>query len=350
MPFKEFEAKEYNMKHKQTGRAIVINNKNFRRKIRNSDERRTRENTDQDRDAIKKVLERLGFVGINYKDQKTKGTKQEMIFENVQKEELLKLLNDAGDDTINKYDDMDCFICVILSYGEPGVVYCPGANNTDRDDLVELKKLMEPLKGNRCRGLLMKPKLFFIQGCPYEYYDEANYGKTETKKEIIKKVPVEADFLIQSCHLDASFGTLGKGQKTSWFIRALCEALQTFCIDEMKNSQEKRSLHFLTVLTRDESQNNSQYGEFRVEASMGSLVNTDTTEADTQEAHSTEANAPHNNSSFEIENIPYQEPTIIQENVRFDFKVDMSLNQSDDRQSQPDASASTDDYRNQLTR
>lgn len=60
--------------------------------------------------------------------------------------------------------------------------------------------------------------------------------------------------------------------------------------------------------------NNSQYGEFRVEASMGSLVNTDTTEADTQEAHSTEANAPHNNSSFEIENIPYQEPTIIQEN------------------------------------
>ncbi|KAJ8307785.1 hypothetical protein KUTeg_014662 [Tegillarca granosa] len=47
---------------------------------------------------------------------------------------------------------------------------------------------------------------------------------------------------------------------------------------------------------------------------MGSLVNTDTTEADTQEAHSTEANAPHNNSSFEIENIPYQEPTIIQEN------------------------------------
>ncbi|KAJ8314143.1 hypothetical protein KUTeg_008704 [Tegillarca granosa] len=54
---------------------------------------------------------------------------------------------------------------------------------------------------------------------------------------------------------------------------------------------------------------------------MGSLVNTDTTEADTQEAHSTEAhfteaNAPHNNSSFEIENIPYQEPTIIQKNVR----------------------------------
>ncbi|KAJ8314678.1 hypothetical protein KUTeg_006828 [Tegillarca granosa] len=54
---------------------------------------------------------------------------------------------------------------------------------------------------------------------------------------------------------------------------------------------------------------------------MGSLVNTDTKEADTQEAHSTEAHsteaiAPHNNSSFEIENIPYQEPRIIQENVR----------------------------------
>ncbi|KAJ8316828.1 hypothetical protein KUTeg_004732 [Tegillarca granosa] len=195
------------------------------------------------------------------------------------KEYNMKHKHTAGDDTINKYDDMDCFICVILSYGEPGVVYCPGANNTDRDDLVELKKLMEPLKGNRCRGLLMKPKLFFIQYVHkelsilyvhsvclfplsnfiflsiirvvlYEYYDEADYGKTETKKEIIKKVPVEADFLIQSCHLDASFGTLGKGQKTSWFIRALCEALQTFCIDEMKNSQEKRSLHFLTVLTR----------------------------------------------------------------------------------------------------
>ncbi|KAJ8307786.1 hypothetical protein KUTeg_014663 [Tegillarca granosa] len=174
MTFKEFEAKEYNMKHKQTGRAIVINNKNFRGKIRNSDERRTRKNTDEDRDAIKGVLERLGFV--------------------------------AGDDMINNYEDMDCFICVILSYGEPGVVYCPGANNTDRDDLVELKKLMEPLKGNRCRGLLMKPKLFFIQGCQYEYNDESDDGKRKTKTEITKKVPVEADFLIQSCHLDGMYG------------------------------------------------------------------------------------------------------------------------------------------------
>lgn len=49
--------------------------------------------------------------------------------------------------------------------------------------------------------------------------------------------------------------------------------------------------------------------------SMGLLVNTDT------EPNAIRADAPHNNSSFEIENIQYQEPTIIQKVSKLYFIV-----------------------------
>ena len=50
----------------------------------------------------------------------------------------------------------DCFVCAILTHGKEGVVY-------GIDDKVEVKILLEPFKGNNCKGLVGKPKIFFIQ-------------------------------------------------------------------------------------------------------------------------------------------------------------------------------------------
>ena len=50
----------------------------------------------------------------------------------------------------------DCFVCAILTHGEEGVVY-------GIDDKIEVKQLLEPFKGNNCKGLVGKPKIFFIQ-------------------------------------------------------------------------------------------------------------------------------------------------------------------------------------------
>lgn len=252
MTYEEFISAEYNMKHKQIGRAMVINNKNFRMEVTSNQERqrKTRKGTDQDRDAIVKVLEDLGFEGINYKNRKTQQPETRMVFENVQKQDLLNYLSDAGDDEINNYRDMDCFICVILSYGDPGVVYCPGKEGTDKDDPVELKKLMEPLKGNRCKTLRLQPKIFFIQGCPYKEMDKADDASAAKAPPVTtRKIPVEADFLTQSCNLPAYYGW-NTGVKKSWYINALCDDLKKYCIEKMETSAENRSLHLLTVLTR----------------------------------------------------------------------------------------------------
>jgi len=52
--------------------------------------------------------------------------------------------------------DADCFVCVILSHGEDGVIY--GTNGT-----LKLHSLIEMFKGDYCPSLAGKPKLFFIQ-------------------------------------------------------------------------------------------------------------------------------------------------------------------------------------------
>ena len=54
------------------------------------------------------------------------------------------------------HSDADCFVCVILSHGEEGVVY-------GTDGKVPLEKLLGYFKGANCPTLAEKPKLFFIQ-------------------------------------------------------------------------------------------------------------------------------------------------------------------------------------------
>ena len=50
----------------------------------------------------------------------------------------------------------DCFVCAILSHGDSGIVY-------GTDGIIQLDMLINPFKGQRCRTLLGKPKVFIIQ-------------------------------------------------------------------------------------------------------------------------------------------------------------------------------------------
>ena len=50
------------------------------------------------------------------------------------------------------------FGCAILTHGEDGVVY-----GTDRS--VEIDQITKPFKGDKCKSLVGKPKVFFIQAC-----------------------------------------------------------------------------------------------------------------------------------------------------------------------------------------
>lgn len=54
------------------------------------------------------------------------------------------------------HSDADCFGCAILSHGDDGTVY-------GTDSIMQLKTLVDCVKGPNCPSLIGKPKLFFIQ-------------------------------------------------------------------------------------------------------------------------------------------------------------------------------------------
>lgn len=60
--------------------------------------------------------------------------------------------------TVSKEDHSQSasFVCVLLSHGDEGVLY-------GTDSAVDLKELTGLFRGDRCRSLVGKPKLFFIQ-------------------------------------------------------------------------------------------------------------------------------------------------------------------------------------------
>jgi len=60
----------------------------------------------------------------------------------------------SQDEDFNKQSD--CFMCAILTHGEEGIVY-------GVDGKLETKLLIEPFKGNNCKSLVGKPKIFIIQ-------------------------------------------------------------------------------------------------------------------------------------------------------------------------------------------
>ena len=48
------------------------------------------------------------------------------------------------------------FVCVLLSHGDEGIFY-------GTDSFIKLETLTGMFRGDRCRTLVAKPKLFFIQ-------------------------------------------------------------------------------------------------------------------------------------------------------------------------------------------
>jgi caspase 7 len=52
--------------------------------------------------------------------------------------------------------DSACFACILLSHGEEDRIY-------GKDGVTPIKELTAHFRGDRCKTLLEKPKLFFIQ-------------------------------------------------------------------------------------------------------------------------------------------------------------------------------------------
>ncbi|CAB1320006.1 unnamed protein product [Coregonus sp. 'balchen'] len=158
----------YKMNYPSLGQCVIINNKNFDKSTGMS----FRNGTDVDAGHAMKVFSSLGYKVKVATDQTVQQIQQ-----------LLYNVSQVD------HSQSASFVCVMLSHGDEGVFYGTDGN-------VELKKLTGLFRGDRCKTLVGKPKLFFIQACRGNDLD-GYYSWRNT-------------------------------QKGSWFMQALCEMLQRY--------------------------------------------------------------------------------------------------------------------------
>lgn len=206
---------KYNMNFEKTGKCIIINNKNFEEKTGMS----PRTGTDRDAEALMKCFRNLGFDVCVYNDCTC--------------ERMNALLKEASKED---HKNSACFACILLTHGEDGYVY-------GTDGMLPFKDLTVHFKGNNCKTLLEKPKLFFIQACQGQQMDDGvqpdSASLTETDAQSQYKVPVEADFLFAFSTPPGYYSWRNPGTG-SCFMQSLCTVLNEY----------GKSLEIMQILTR----------------------------------------------------------------------------------------------------
>lgn len=199
---------KYSLDFPSIGQCIIINNKNFDRTTGMNQ----RNGTDVDAANVMKVFSKFGYKVKVYNDQTVK--------------QMTDVLIAASQDDHSSYAS---FICVLLSHGDEGVFF-------GTDGSVELKYLTSLFRGDRCKSLAGKPKLFFIQACRGTDLDGGI--ETDGGDDGPTKIPVEADFLY-AFSTAPGYYSWRNTMTGSWFIQSLCEMIS-------KYGKELEILHIMT--------------------------------------------------------------------------------------------------------
>ncbi|XP_036429401.1 caspase-6-like isoform X2 [Colossoma macropomum] len=197
---------EYEMDNKQRGLALIFNQEHFDWKLK----LKQRRGTATDKANLTERFQELGFKVKAYDD--------------IKKKKMLRIIRKAAE---ADHTDADCFVCVFLSHGEDGHVFA-------HDKKVDIKKITALFRGDRCRSLVGKPKIFIFQACRGTVHENAVTpmgGDSEMSSEVVEKaailctLPAGADFLMCYCVSEGfvSFRNIYTG---SFYIQDLCETLQ----------------------------------------------------------------------------------------------------------------------------
>uniref|UniRef100_A0A8C5WDX7 Caspase-8 n=1 Tax=Leptobrachium leishanense TaxID=445787 RepID=A0A8C5WDX7_9ANUR len=202
----------YEMSKSPHGVCVIINNYNFetaRRKYANMVNLKDRCGTDKDEESLRRVFSKLDFIVISHKDLTGGG--------------ILQTIQDYSEQT---HENSDCFICVILSHGNRGVIY-----GTDGES-VAILKLTSGFKKSKCPSLAGKPKVFFIQACQGGAFQKSVQVEADASNACLNcevseadLIPNEPDFLLGMAttqdHVSFRHREVG-----SWYIQALCNQLE----------------------------------------------------------------------------------------------------------------------------
>ncbi|XP_008570193.1 PREDICTED: caspase-6 [Galeopterus variegatus] len=207
-------AEAYKMDRKRRGIALIFNHERFFWQLKLLERRGT--NTDRDN-----LIRRFSDLGFEVK-----------CFNNLKAEELQHEIQEVS---TSSHMDADCFVCVFLSHGEGNHVYAYDAK-------IEIQKLTDLFKGDKCQSLVGKPKIFIIQACrgdkhdvpviPFDAVDHRtekveDTNITEVDAASVYTLPAGADFLM--CYSVAEgYYSHRETLNGSWYIQDLCEMLRRY--------------------------------------------------------------------------------------------------------------------------
>ncbi|XP_071348720.1 caspase-8 [Trachinotus anak] len=222
----------YALNHNPRGWCVVINNEDFSE----SERLNNRGGTQEDAKVLKSVFTRLGFTVE--------------IHNNLTADGIRRQLRELG---TKNFMTHDALVVCVLSHGEKGCVF-----GTDEKPVL-LRELTQPFTSKNASTLAGKPKLFFIQACQGDGYQEGSVPcpprPREEEEEVRQsrleedagrvngeKVAWDADFLLGMATVPEckSFRNTSTG---SIYIQELCRQL-------IRSAQSLERDDILTVLTR----------------------------------------------------------------------------------------------------
>lgn len=195
----------YPLRRGRVGYCVIINEKHFDP----STGQNTRDGTDRDAESLSTTFTKLGFV-VDRNDNVTLA----------QLNNIVKKYSGAGSEELHRECDMFAFC--LLSHGEDGIFYT-------KDSSVKLELLFRMFRADHCRGLLGRPKLFFIQACRGNQFDGGVTHDAEADAKQDLKIPVESDFLI-AYSVVPGFYSWRNNEDGSWFVQALTQVLEHFVV------------------------------------------------------------------------------------------------------------------------
>ncbi|XP_062334896.1 caspase-6-like [Osmerus eperlanus] len=203
-------AEEYSMEHKQRGTALIFNQERFFWRLGMNE----RHGTNADRYNLEKRFKDLGF--------------DVQAYDNLKLDEVLNTISEASEAS---HVDADCFVCVFLSHGENDHVYA-------YDGKIYIQDVISLFKGNKCKSLVGKPKIFILQACRGDKHDdpvtpmdvvdsEVKTNEVVVDAGVVHTLPAGADFIM--CYSVAEgYYSHRETINGSWYIQDLCEVLRRF--------------------------------------------------------------------------------------------------------------------------
>nr|XP_056717348.1 CASP8 and FADD-like apoptosis regulator [Euleptes europaea] len=121
---------------------------------------------------------------------------------------------------LKQHKDYDCFVCVVVSRGNHQDIFCtdcalPG---------FALEKVKRFFTGDKCTGLLGKPKLFFIQNYVEPGHRQEQSSFVEADGDLGPAIPQVADILWSQSMVDAS-ALERSPSSSSYYLSTLAELL-----------------------------------------------------------------------------------------------------------------------------